>query len=101
MLIISKKGVQELKQKIEQGKDIEQCMEEIQHMMDIKDSHKWRADCAPCNCVGWELPIFLGWELQTLEDALSATREGNYAEAASMLESYIDRVQWQDYECPV
>lgn len=89
MLIITKEGVQALSERLKEGKT-DQCREELEKMLEIKDALLWRAEAAQCCCcVSWELPAHLAREVQLLEGALAALEEGDTGKAAALLEDYV------------
>jgi hypothetical protein len=86
MLIISKESVIAIKGKIA-GKR-QECIADIERMVEIKQSHLWRADGGFC-CGGvCELVSQLESEIEILQDALDAIKRGDDNKAASLLEGY-------------
>lgn len=88
MILIDKKGVTALRERVARGEDLERCREVIKKMIEIKDTHQWRADFA-MYCVGWALPANLGWEVKLLQDALWALEDGRTAEAVEKLDDFL------------
>jgi len=88
MILIDKKGVTALRERVARGEELERCRETIKKMIEIKDTHQWRADYA-VYCVGWALQTNLGWEVKLLRDALWALEDGKTAEAAAKLDDFI------------
>lgn len=89
MLLITKNGTLDLKNRIIRGEDLEGCVEELKKMIEIKSSHQWRAETAYA-CVGWALPAHLAWEVRVLEQALWALQDGKTQESAAKLEELIN-----------
>ena len=87
MLVISKESVQRLKQRIDSG-NIEGCPEELEKMIEIKDTLLWRSDWV-CGCIGTGLSCHLAWEIDILERTRGALTEGKNTEAAALLEKYM------------
>lgn len=93
MLIITKESVQALKERLKNPGEIRECKEELEKMLDIKETLLWRAEnaCSSCSGVGWELPASLFGETRILEEALFALEEGDAIKASSILDDYIRR----------
>ncbi len=93
MLIISKEGVQNLREKLLNSEEIEQCKDELKRMLDIKEASLWRAaDGGCCCCAVDNLSARLSWEVQLLEEALKAVEEKDHVKAAAILVDYA--AQW-------
>jgi hypothetical protein len=67
----------------------EECLADIEHMIEVKQSHLWRAEAGSCAggvcCITGQLEIESG----ILQDAAEALKNGNDDKAASLLEEYI------------
>lgn len=92
MLIITKELVADLKRKVEKGEDLELCKSQLAQMIEIKKTLLWRSELS-CNCVGTALPMYLTWEVQTLEGALAALEKGEATQAVSLLGNFITRLE--------
>ncbi len=92
MLIINKNSVRALRDRLAQGHAIDECRAELKHMIEIKQAILWRSERS-CACVGTSLPGSLAWEVETLEAALSAAENGRIADAVSMLDAYVLKLE--------
>ena len=93
MLIITKESVKELRERLKDPDKVDQCRDEVRKMLEIKGSRLWRAEAGSC-CNLQPLAAQLAWEVQDLEDLLTAIEKDKTVQAASMLEDYIQRVDW-------
>ncbi len=94
MLIITKEGVEALKERMSNPKNIEQCRDELKRMLEIKEALLWRAEDARSRCcIPWQLPARLGWEVQALEKALASLDEGDRKGAMVRLEEYASQLE--------
>jgi hypothetical protein len=92
MFMISKEAMEnamDIKRKLANPAKKGECLTDIEHMIEIKQSHLWRADvgsCAGgCCCITGPIEIEIG----ILQDAVEALKNGNDSKAASLLEEYI------------
>lgn len=92
MLIITAESVKALKEKLASGQDLEQCQAELRKMLEIKEALLWRSERS-CACVGTTLPTGLAWETETLQEALAAVGSGRMAQAVSLLDAFIARLE--------
>ena len=93
MLIITKERVQDLSKRL-QDEGSDQCREELEKMLEIKDALLWRADAAKCSCcVSWDLPAQLAREVDLLESALAALEEKDIDRVVALLEDYASELK--------
>ena len=93
MLIISKEGVQGLKERLSDPARRDECRRELEKMLEIKGTLLWRAEAARgCCSIGWGLPAQLAGEVQTLEEALVAFDADDLASTASLLDEFIHQL---------
>ena len=91
MLIINKDSVTATKQKIADPKKIKQAMKDVKKMLEIKEALLWRAEgMAPCCGSLASISAQLTHEVNILENTLSALQNGNTAQAADLLQEYIN-----------
>ena len=88
MLIISRKQVETLIQKLADPAKLDECQDEIKKMLEIKSTLLWKAEPQPC-CGSFEgIKTCLASEVQILQDVLNALDEGNISRASSLLNEY-------------
>ncbi|MDP2719778.1 MAG: hypothetical protein U1D67_07110 [Dehalococcoidia bacterium] len=89
MITVDKDTFTALRNKIRKNENLEECREHLKSIIEIKQAHEWRADIASCFCVGWALPVHLGWEVRLLEESLWALEDGDTEKAARKLDELI------------
>ncbi len=79
-----------IKEKLTNPEKKGECIAEIKKLIDIKQSHIWRADSiAPCcGSICGLVPLFEA-EVGILESALNAVEGGNNNKASTLLENYL------------
>jgi len=93
VLIITKQGVESLTYRLNDSAKFSQCRDEVKKMVEIKSALLWRAETAQA-CCGWQLGACLASEVQILEDALNALEEGNTSQASSLLNDYVNQLEY-------
>ena len=92
MLIISKEAMESilsLKAKIADTARTAECIADLEKMIEVKDSHLYRADCGSCCGSICSLTYQIDNELGMLQEILGFLKEGNSKKAASLFEEYI------------
>ena len=96
MLMISKEAMESvmaLKEKLsDHGKKTE-CIADLEKMIEIKDSHLYRADCGSCCGSICGLTYQIDSEMGMLQKILDTLKSDASEEAASLLEGYITFLQ--------
>jgi hypothetical protein len=87
MLLISDEQIKALRSKLADPEQRQQCLEEIQRMVEIKQTLLWRADNAVA-CCGWPTVMRFTNEVQLLEAVLEAFKEQQIEKASTILEEY-------------
>jgi hypothetical protein len=91
MLIIDKDSVSATKQKLAEPKKIKQAVKDIRKMLEIKEALLWRSEgMAPCCGSLNNISAQLTREVNILENTLAALENGNTAQAADLLQEYIN-----------
>jgi hypothetical protein len=91
MLIIAKDTVSATKQKVADPKKINQAIKDVKKMLEIKEVLLWRSEgMAPCCGSLCNISAQLTREVGILENTLSALENGSTAQAADLLQEYID-----------
>jgi len=104
MLMISREAIESIiatKQKLTNREKKVDCIADIEKMIEIKQSHIWRADgFSPCcgNVCGL-VPLFEA-EIGILQDALNAIKESDGDKAAALLEDYLAFLE-ENYESEI
>jgi hypothetical protein len=94
MLLIDKENVRKditaIKEKLANPERKTECIANIKKLIDMKQSHIWRADAGSCgrNVCGLVVPL-LEIEIETLQRALNAVKENDSDKAAALLEDYL------------
>lgn len=89
MLVISKKQVGNLIQKLADPAKLDECRDEVKKMLEIKSTLLWRAEGSQPCCGSFEgIKTCLASEAQILQDVLDALDEGNVSQASSLLNEY-------------
>jgi len=101
MVMISREAIESInaiKQKLANPEKKSECIADIENMIEIKQSHIWRADgIAPCcGSICGLVPLFEA-ELGILQSALNAVKEGNNNKASTLLEDYLAFLE-ENYE---
>jgi hypothetical protein len=91
MLIINKDTVSATKQKVADPRKISQAIKDVKKMLEIKEVLLWRSEgMAPCCGSLCNISAHLTREVGILENTLSALENGDTAQAADLLQEYID-----------
>ena len=94
MMIIDKETVSSTKQKIADPKKIKQAIVDVKKMLEIKEALLWRSEgMAPCCGSLSNISAHLTREVSILENTLSALKNGDTAQAAGLLQEYIDLLE--------
>jgi hypothetical protein len=88
VLIISRKQVDNLIQKLADPAKLDECRDEIKKMLEIKSALLCRAEPQPCCGSYEEIKTCLTSETQILQETLDALDEGNVTRAVSLLTEY-------------
>ena len=100
MLMISKETIESIiatKEKLANPEKKEECIADIENMIEIKQAHLWRADAGSCCVNVCSLVPQLDSEIGILQDALDALRDGDDSKAISLLQDYVTFLQ-KNYE---
>jgi len=100
MLIISRETVESVmatRQKMANPAKKAECIADIEKMIEIKESHLWRAEWPSCCTNICGLATQIESELGMLQDTLNAMKEGDDGKAASLLEDYLNFME-KNYE---
>ena len=92
MWMVSKEAMEEamgVERKLADPEKRDECLGDIEHMIEVKQSHLWRAELGSCAgglcCITGQIEI----ESSILQDAAEALKSGDDGKAASLLEDYI------------
>ncbi len=92
MWMVSKEAMEEamrVERKLADPEKREESLGDIEHMIEVKQSHLWRADVGSCAgglcCITGQIEIESG----ILQDAVEALKSGDDGKAASLIEDYI------------
>ena len=90
MMIIDKDSVTATRQKIADPKKIKQAVKDVKKMLEIKETLLWRSE-GMASCCGSlsNVSAQLTREVNMLENTLAALENGNAAQAADLLQEYI------------
>jgi hypothetical protein len=93
MLMIDKKGVREdistVKEKLANHKKKAECITDIEKMIDMKQSHVWRADMGSCRGSICNISSQIEMEMGILQDAVEAVKGDDNSKAGLLLENYL------------
>ena len=92
MLMMSKEAMEnamDIKRKLANPAKKGECLTDIEHMIETKRSHLWRADVGSCAGGRCRITGQIEIEIGILQDAAEALKNGNDNEATSLLEEYI------------
>lgn len=93
MLTIDKQSIREditaIKGKLANPEKKEECIAEIEHMIEVKQSHIWRTE-GMASCCGsvCNLASSFETEIGMLQSAVNATKENDSQKATALLEDY-------------
>jgi len=92
MMMLSEEAIEDvlaIKEEIADSEKKEECLNEIEKLIEMKQAHIWRADCGTCcgNICG--LVSQIESESKILQDALDALKEDNTSKASALLEDYV------------
>jgi hypothetical protein len=90
MLIIDKDSVTATRQKIADPKKINQAIKDVKKMLEIKETLLWRSE-GMASCCGSlsNVSAQLTREVNILENTLAALENSNTAQAADLLQEYL------------
>jgi len=94
MLIINKDSVTAIRQKLDDRGKMQEVIDDVRRMLEIKQTLLWRSDvAAPCcgslGCITSQLTH----ELDILESTLAALENGDRTQTASLLEEYLHAIE--------
>lgn len=92
ILIISKDLIKSLRSRLLDSSRASQCREELERMLEIKQTLFWRAD-AGSSCVGRAMSAHLFGEVRLLEATLDALYREDYLQAAASLEEFSQQAE--------
>jgi len=100
MLMISREVIESVistKEKLANPDKKVECIADIENMIEMKQSHLWRAEWGSCcgNICG--LVPQLETEIETLQGALDALKEGDNSKASFLLQGYVTFLE-KNYE---
>ena len=87
MLLITEEGLESLKSRLLDSRQVDECREEIRRMLEIKEALYWRADVGAC-CVGNAMAAQFFSEMKLLEAALQALDEDDPHRASSAMREF-------------
>jgi hypothetical protein len=97
MLMIDKKSVREdiraIKKKLASPSKKAECMADVEKMIDIKQSHLWRADLGSCRGNICNISSQIDIEIGILRDALEAIKKDDNSKATSLLGNYVSFIE--------
>jgi hypothetical protein len=67
----------------------EECIADIQKMVDIKQSHMWRSDMGSCVGSLCNISSLIDMEIGILEGAIEAIKSGDNNQATTLLDEYV------------
>lgn len=90
MLIIDKHSVNATKQKLDNNGKIQQVIDDVRRMLEIKETLLWRSE-AMASCCGslCSIASHLTHEVDILENTLTALENSDTARAADLLGEYM------------
>lgn len=92
MWMVSKEAMEEameVKRKLADPEKREECLGNIEHMIEVKQSHLWRAELGSCAGGLCSITGQIEIESDILQDAVEALKSSDDGKAASLLEDYI------------
>ena len=101
MLMIDKRSIREdvhtLKQKLASPSKKLECVTDIEKIIDMKQSHLWRADLGSCSGNICNISSQVEIEMGILRDAVEAIKGDDNSKAVSLLENYVAFIE-RNYE---
>jgi hypothetical protein len=101
MLMIDKRSIREdinaLKQKLASPSKKAECVTDIEKIIDMKQSHLWRADLGSCSGNICNISPQIEIEMGILQDAVEAIKGDDNSKAVSLLENYVAFIE-ENYE---
>ena len=88
MLIVNKDSVKATRQKLEDSGKIQDAVNDVKKMLEIKQTLLWRAEYGTCCGSLCNITSFLVRETAILEKALVALEQNDKSEAARLLKEY-------------
>jgi len=99
--MIDKKGVRgdisTVKEKLASPLKKAECIADIEKMIDMKQSHVWRADMGSCRGSMCNISSQIEMEMGILRDAVEAVKEDDNSKASLWLENYLAFIE-EHYE---
>ncbi len=92
MMIINKDSVTATRKLVEKG-NTQEAIADIQKMLEIKQAHLWRSEAGSCCGSLADYTCQITRELEMLENILKALEIGDKAQAATMLDGYIQVIE--------
>ena len=90
MFIIDKNSVSAIRQKLDDPDRAKEVISDVEKMVEIKDALLWRSEViAPCCGSLCNISLQLRQEISLLNNTLASLKNGDKAQASSLLEEYI------------
>jgi len=93
MLMIDKDDVRQMvaltKRKLAAADSKNECVAELQKLVDIKKSHMWRAEYGSCVGNLCNISSLVDMEITILQQTIEAVRGGDGRKASELLDSYL------------
>ena len=93
MFMIDKEGVRKdiraIEEKLTSLSKKMECIADIEKIIDMKESHVWRADAGSCRGNVCDISSQIEIEIGILQDAVGSIKEGNNKRAVASLEDYV------------
>ena len=86
-----------IEEKLANPEEKAECIADIKKLIDIKQSHIWRVNAAPCCGYICDLSPLFEAEVEILQSALNAVKESNSNKASTLLENYLAFLE-ENYE---
>ncbi len=105
MFMVDKEGVREgirdIKEKLTLPSKKMECIADIEKIIDMKESHIWRADAGSCRGNVCDISSQIEIEVGILQNAVGAIKEGDNKRAVASLEDYVAFIEkYYDDERP-
>jgi len=101
MLMIDKAEVEgtiaAIKGRLDDARKKEECIAELRHMIDIKESQMWRSDMGSCAGGLCNISSLIDMEIALLEGAIKGIESGDLGKAVALLDEYVGFVD-QHYD---
>jgi hypothetical protein len=88
MLVVNAGAVKTTREKLDKPDKIDEAIDDVKRMVEIKKTLLWRADAGTCCGSLCNIASSLASEISLLENALSGLEKGNRESARQILEEY-------------